>query len=120
MLGQLGHLVVDELGGSRDYTLKLTSGFHPDSGVRGGKPKDLWFGVYRKDNERRFLGNPQVFMMVSERGIEYGLIFVNPPLPLVPPSIYNSPTGKTTFFLYPDVGTSRKGIARSKLPTGIS
>src|SRR5262245_60583924 len=72
VLGQLGHLVVDELGGSRDYALKLTSGFHPDSGVRGGKPKDLWFGVYRKDNEKRFLGNPQVFMIISERGIEYG------------------------------------------------
>jgi hypothetical protein len=71
-LGQLGEIAVDELGGARDYVLKLTSGFHPNSGVRGGKPKDLWFGVYRKENETHFLGNPQVFMIVSERGIEYG------------------------------------------------
>ena len=61
-----------ELGGDRDYVLKLTSGFHPASGIRGGKPKDLWFGVYRKENEKRFLGNPQVFMIVSGRGIEFG------------------------------------------------
>lgn len=51
VLGELGQLVVNELGGPRDYVLKLTSGFHPDSGVRGGKPKDLWFRAYRKDNE---------------------------------------------------------------------
>ena len=71
-LQELGTTAVEELGGSRDYSLKLTSGFHPASGVRGGKPKDLWFGVYRKENESRFLGNPQLFMIVSGRGIEYG------------------------------------------------
>jgi hypothetical protein len=67
-LAQLGRIAVDELG-ARDYVLKLTSGFHPASGVRGGKPKDLWFGVYRKENETRFLGNPQVFMIASGRGL---------------------------------------------------
>lgn len=71
-LRQLGEGAVVSLGGARDYVLKLTSGFHPNSGVRGGKPKDLWFGVYRKENESPFLGNPQVFMIASERGIEYG------------------------------------------------
>jgi hypothetical protein len=40
-------------------TDRITSGFHPASGVRGGKPKDLWFGIFRKENEQRFLGNPQ-------------------------------------------------------------
>jgi hypothetical protein len=50
-------VTVDELGGPRDYVMKLTSGFHPASGVRGGKPKDLWFGIYRNENEERFLGN---------------------------------------------------------------
>jgi hypothetical protein len=72
VLQQLGAIAIDELGGSRDYVLKLTSQFHPNSGVRGGKPKDLWFGIYRKENETRFLGNPQVFMIVSGRGAEYG------------------------------------------------
>jgi hypothetical protein len=65
-------IAVNELGGARDYVLKLTSGFHPASGVRGAKPKDLWFGIYRKENEKRFLGNPQVFMIGSSRGIEWG------------------------------------------------
>jgi hypothetical protein len=71
-LRQLGAIALDELGGSRDYILKLTSGFHPNSGVRGAKPKDLWFGIYRKENEERFLGNPQIFMIVSSRGVEWG------------------------------------------------
>jgi hypothetical protein len=71
-LAHLGQLAVEELGGTRDYVLKLTSGFHPNSGIRGGKPKDLWFGIFRKDNEERFLGNPQLFMIVSSRGIEWG------------------------------------------------
>lgn len=71
-LRRLGEITVDELGGPRDYVLKLTSGFHPASGIRCGKPKDLWFGVYRKENEERFLGNPQVFMIVSSRGVEWG------------------------------------------------
>jgi hypothetical protein len=71
-LRRLGQITLDELGGARDYVLKLTSGFHPASGIRGGKPKDLWFGIYRKENEERFLGNPQIFMIVSGRGIEWG------------------------------------------------
>jgi len=53
-LRQLGQTALTELGGVRDYVLKLTSGFHPASGIRGGKPKDLWFGVYRKENEKSF------------------------------------------------------------------
>lgn len=71
-LEQLGTFVINELGGSRHYVLKLTSGFHPVGGVRGSKPKDLWFGIYRRENERPFVGNPQLFMIVSERGVEYG------------------------------------------------
>jgi MrcB-like, N-terminal domain len=78
-LRRLGEIAVDELGGARDYVLKLTSGFHPASGIRGGKPKDLWFGVFRKENEQQFLGNPQIFMIVSGRGIEYGFSPLNNP-----------------------------------------
>lgn len=69
---RLGQVALDELGGPRNYVLKRTSGFHPESGIRGGKPKDLWFGIYRKENEDKFLGNPQIFMIVSGRGIEWG------------------------------------------------
>src|SRR5262245_34889665 len=84
-LAHLGRVALDELGGARDYILKLTSGFHPASGVRGGKPKDLWFGIYRKENQDRFLGNPQVFMIVSARGIEYGFS------PLTHPDDFTNP-----------------------------
>ncbi len=72
VLRQLGETAVEELGGARDYVLKLTSGFHPNSGIRGGKPKDLWFGIYRRENEKPFLGNPQIFMIASARGVEWG------------------------------------------------
>ncbi|MBN9537334.1 MAG: DUF3578 domain-containing protein [Alphaproteobacteria bacterium] len=72
VLSGLGKVVVQELGGDQSYSLKLTSGFHPNSGIRGGKPKDLWFGVYLKENEKELLGNPQLFMIVSGHGVEYG------------------------------------------------
>jgi len=72
-LRQLGAIALEELGG-RDYVLKLTSGFHPNSGVRGNKPKDLWFGVYRKENEERFLGNPQNFYDRFKSGSRVGFL----------------------------------------------
>ena len=72
VLRQLGQIALDEVGGARDYVPKLTSSFHPASGVRGAKPKDLWFGIYRKENEERFLRNPQLFVIVSSRGVEWG------------------------------------------------
>ncbi|UQD70486.1 DUF3578 domain-containing protein [Bradyrhizobium japonicum] len=70
-LGQLGRIVQEELGAA-DYDLRLTSGFHLRSGVRGALPKDLWFGVYRRQNATEFLGNPQLFAIVSGRGVELG------------------------------------------------
>jgi hypothetical protein len=70
-LTEVGRAVVATLGGS-DYELKLTAGFSLGSGVRGGLPKDLWFGIYAKENAGAFVGNPQLFMIVSIRGIEVG------------------------------------------------
>jgi hypothetical protein len=70
-LGRLGRLVQEELGGA-EYEVRLTSGFHLKSGVRGAIPKDLWFGVYRRQNAREFLGNPQLFAIASGRGVELG------------------------------------------------
>lgn len=69
-LQQLGQLMQEQLG--PDYTLKLTSGFNLKSGVRGAQPKDLWFAVYRTENAEAFVGNPQLFLIVSGRGLEYG------------------------------------------------
>ena len=66
-----GNAVVAHLG-SDDYTVLFTSGFHLRSGVRGYVPKDLWFGVNAKENASKWVGCPQIFMIVSERGIELG------------------------------------------------
>jgi hypothetical protein len=75
-LGSLGVLVATTLGDRSRYQVRLTSGFHLASGVRGAIPKDLWFGVCRTENVDEFLGNPQLFMIVSGRepfaGVEYG------------------------------------------------
>lgn len=70
-LGRLGRLVQEQLGGA-EYEVRLTSGFHLKSGVRGAIPKDLWFGVYRRLNATEFLGNPQLFAIASGRGVELG------------------------------------------------
>ena len=66
-----GNAVVDYLG-SDEYEVLFTSGFHLRSGIRGYVPKDLWFGVYAKENGSKWVGCPQIFMIVSERGIEFG------------------------------------------------
>jgi hypothetical protein len=44
-LEQLGSIVRERLVSTGSYTLKLTSGFNPSSGVRGYVPKDLWFAL---------------------------------------------------------------------------
>ncbi len=67
---ELGKVVNEQLGNG--YTLKLTSGFSPYSGVRGAQPKDLWFGIFPTENEDEFVGNPQLFLIVSGRGVEFG------------------------------------------------
>jgi hypothetical protein len=48
-LRALGNQVQQMLGGPKLYSLKLTSGFHPRSGIRGNLPKDLWFAVSNVD-----------------------------------------------------------------------
>jgi hypothetical protein len=68
-LQTLGNEVQQTLGGPKLYDLKLTSGFHPSSGVRGNLPKDLWFAV---SNVHALDSMPQLFMIASGRGIEYG------------------------------------------------
>ena len=77
-LASLGALVQSKLG-SGDFSLKLTSGFSPKSGVRGYLPKDLWFAVSNVRNEAEFERMPQLFMIVSDRGIDYGFAACIPP-----------------------------------------
>jgi MoxR-like ATPase len=71
-LERLGNLVISRLEPPEQFALKLTSGFHVNSGVRGALPKDLWFAVYNIQNLEPFVGMPQLFMIASERGIEAG------------------------------------------------
>ena len=68
----LGAAVQQELGAHGSYGLKVTSGFSTRSGVRGYLPRDLWFAVYNQRNSIASAGNPQLFMIASQRGIEYG------------------------------------------------
>jgi hypothetical protein len=63
----------------------LTSGFTLKSGVRGSQPKDLWFALYR---ENAPLGVPQLYMIVSSRGVEYGFA------PAIHPSDFSSQSYK--------------------------
>ena len=71
-LYELGQLVVATLANPADYEVRTTAGFNTKSGVRGGLPKDLWFSVCPKANIRDLAGMPQLFLIVSERGIEFG------------------------------------------------
>jgi hypothetical protein len=71
-LQRLGSFVKDNLQQPSNYVVKLTSGFNPNSGIRGYLPKDLWFAVSHQRNYDVLVGMPQLFMIVSEHGIEYG------------------------------------------------
>jgi MoxR-like ATPase len=71
-LRSLGELTKASLTEPAKYEVRTTSGFHLKSGVRGGIPKDLWFAVSPRANSQDLAGMPQLFMIVSERGIEYG------------------------------------------------
>lgn len=59
-----GHLSETELAAYRNITTALR--------YLGSIPKDLWFSVSPTANAKTLAGMPQFFMIVSERGIEYG------------------------------------------------
>tara|TARA_R110002049_G_scaffold70251_1_gene181529 strand:- start:15134 stop:17719 length:2586 start_codon:yes stop_codon:yes gene_type:complete len=71
-LEMLGNRVRARLSNSEKFKTTLTSGFNVKSGVRGFIPKDLWFSVSPRQNSDLLAGMPQIFMIVSERGLEYG------------------------------------------------
>ena len=64
--------IVENLNTDMKLAVKETSGFSLPSGVRGRPPKDLWFAVFPEKNAQSLVANPQLFCIVSERGIEYG------------------------------------------------
>jgi hypothetical protein len=47
----------------------VTLGFNPTGGVRGNRPKDLWCAIFPRGAEAYM---PQVYLIVSHRGIELG------------------------------------------------
>jgi len=68
-----------------EFKYSLTSGFSLKSGVRGSLPKDLWLAIYRADAP---MGMPQLYMIASARGIEYGFA------PAIHPSDFSSQSYK--------------------------
>lgn len=71
-LQALGERLKSALRNSDKFEVRTTSGFNVNSGVRSYIPKDLWFSVSPRDNAKDLAGMPQLFMIVSERGVEYG------------------------------------------------
>jgi len=71
-LQALGNHLRSHLSNPDKFEVRTTAGFNTKSGVRGGIPKDLWFGVYSSENAEDLAGNPQLFMIASERGLELG------------------------------------------------
>lgn len=71
-LQHLGDLLKSKLTKPDKFEVRTTSGFNIKSGIRSYIPKDLWFSVSPRANSQNLAGMPQLFMIVSERGIEYG------------------------------------------------
>lgn len=71
-LSGISSQILLQLQARHNLAVKHTSGFTLGSGVRGRPPKDLWFAIYPKRNEQSLVANPQLFCIVSERGVEYG------------------------------------------------
>ncbi|PHR92599.1 MAG: hypothetical protein COA69_07115 [Robiginitomaculum sp.] len=71
-LKEMGEVARGYLKEPEKFELRMTSGFNPKSGIRGYIPKDLWFAIFPKINKEALAANPQLFMIISDRGIEYG------------------------------------------------
>ncbi len=112
----LGDLAARQLGHADDVAVRLTSGFHPAAGVRGYVPKDLWFAVYPTENADTLAGNPQIFMIVSERGVEYGFGAAVHPRDFSTPAL-QSKVRETAPFVFENLpradGTEAAGIAQA-------
>ncbi|MFP9139239.1 MrcB family domain-containing protein [Devosia sp. XGJD_8] len=112
----LGELAARQLGHADDVAVRLTSGFHPKAGVRGYVPKDLWFAVYPAENADTLAGNPQIFMIVSERGLEYGFGAAVHPRDFSTPALQSKvrETAPIVFQNLPQAhGTEAAGIAQA-------
>lgn len=72
-LVELGESLSTLLKTIKPVTVRPTADFYPyRSGVRGWLPKDVWIAVYPTENKDALAGNPQLFIIASERGLELG------------------------------------------------
>ncbi len=68
-LDQILEETFSKISDSADFDSCTTLGFNINSGVRGNRPKDLWCAVFPRGGEAYM---PQVYLIVSPRGIELG------------------------------------------------
>jgi len=103
--------------GDDSLRIKLTSGFHPDAGVRGYLPKDLWFAVYNPVNTDVFAGMPQLFAIVSARGVEIGFAAAIHPSDFSESSVRRrvKSAAPQIFRLFPNAGSTEAISLGSKL-----
>ncbi len=71
-LQSLGHLAVSQLSHRDKFLVRTTVGFNLKNGIKTKIPRDLWVTILLKENVRGLGGIPQLFIIVSERGIEFG------------------------------------------------
>src|SRR2546423_11506365 len=119
-LSVLGTAVRKKLAAYGAYGMKLTSGFSIRAGVRGYLPKDLWFAVYNERNSVGSVGNPQLFMIVSHRGIEYGFAASIHPARFSDPAVQKRVRGAAPriFAALPPPGSERAMQLQAKLTKG--
>ena len=119
-LSALGAAVQKKLGAYGAYGLKLTSGFSTRTGVRGYLPKDLWFAVYNERNMVASVGNPQLFMIASHRGIEYGFAASIHPARFSDPAVQERVrrAAPRIFAALPNAGSERAMELQKKLANG--
>lgn len=68
-LEQILSATLEALPAGSSFDKSLTLGFRPVGGVRGNRPKDLWCAIFPRDAEAYM---PQVYLIVSHRGVELG------------------------------------------------
>ena len=68
-LEEIGRAAITKIKDRYPFELSLTSSFGLKNGVRGFLPKDLWIAIHHSNAT---LGIPQIYMIVSNRGVEYG------------------------------------------------
>jgi hypothetical protein len=86
-LEEILHNALDRFPDTASFGGDTTLGFNPSSGVRSNRPKDLWCALYPKDAA---VIMPQIFLIVSHRGIELGYAAAIHPSDFTNPAFRNA------------------------------